>query len=144
MLYWPYGASPEFPDIPTGNGRTAIAGPVYHYNAANPRETKLPTWYDDKLFFADWSRDWIATLTFNPDGSAGKIDRFMPLGDFRHPQDIEMGPDGSLYILEWGRDFNYAGAGINPDSGLYRIDFVKGARSPVARATSNKDSGPRR
>ena len=53
-----------------------------------------------------------------------------------------MGPDGSLYILEWGRDFNYAGAGINPDSGLYRIDFVKGARSPVARATSDKDSGP--
>ena len=66
----------------------------------------------------------------------------MPNADFRHPQDIEMGPDGSLYVLEWGRDFNYAGSGINPDSGLYRIDYVKGSRTPVARATADKDSGP--
>ena len=43
-----------------------------------------------------------------------------------------MGADGSLYVLEWGRDFNYAGSGINPDSGLYRIDYAKGARTPVA------------
>jgi PKD repeat protein len=66
----------------------------------------------------------------------------MPNADFRHPQDIEMGADGSLYVLEWGRDFNYAGSGINPDSGLYRIDYAKGTRTPVARATSDKDSGP--
>ena len=66
----------------------------------------------------------------------------MPAGDFRHPQDMAMGKDGSLYMLEWGRDFNYAGSGINPDSGLYRIDYAKGTRTPVARATSDKDSGP--
>ena len=59
----------------------------------------------------------------------------MPNADFRHPQDIEMGPDGALYVLEWGRDFNYAGSGINPDSGLYRIDYAKGTRTPVAEAT---------
>ena len=55
-----------------------------------------------------------------------------------------MGADGSLYVLEWGRDFNYAGSGINPDSGLYRIDYAKGTRTPVARATADKDSGRRR
>ena len=52
-----------------------------------------------------------------------------------------MGPDGTLYVLEWGRDFNYAGSGINPDSGLYRIDYVKGSRTPVAKASADKDSG---
>ena len=66
----------------------------------------------------------------------------MPGGDWRHPQDIEMGPDGALYVLEWGRDFNYAGSGINPDSGLYRIEYAKGNRSPVAEASADKDSGP--
>src|SRR5688500_13472025 len=66
----------------------------------------------------------------------------MPNTDFRHPHDIEMGADGSLYVLEWGRDFNYAGSGVNPDSGLYRIDYAKGARTPVARATADKNSGP--
>ena len=94
------------------------------------------------MFFADWSRDWIATLELDEAGKPAAIQEFMPNADFRHPQDIEMGADGSLYVLEWGRDFNYAGSGINPDSGLYRIDYAKGTRTPVARATSDKDSGP--
>ena len=53
----------------------------------------------------------------------------MPSADWRHPQDMEMGQDGRLYVLEWGRNFNYAGSGINPDSGLYRIDYAKGTRT---------------
>ena len=146
LLWWPYTPYPAgfpFPGIPTGPGRTAIAGPTYHFDPANPSETKFPAFYDDKVFFADWSRDWIATMTLTPDGTTpAEIKRFMPYTDFRHVQDMEMGADGSLYILEWGRDFNFAGQGINPDSGLYRIDFVKGKRSPVARASANRDTGP--
>ena len=151
LLWWPYtphANAPGFPwdtpplQIPGGPGRTAIAGPTYHFDPANPSETKLPAWFDDKVFFADWSRDWIATLELNEEGRPQEIQEFMPNADFRHPQDIEMGADGSLYVLEWGRDFNYAGSGINPDSGLYRIDYAKGTRTPVARATANTDSGP--
>ena len=151
LLWWPYAPhanAPNFPfgtaplAIPEGPGRTAIAGPVYHFDPASASETKFPAWFDDKVFFADWSRDWIATLELNLDGSPKAITEFMPNADFRHPQDIEMGANGSLYILEWGRDFNYAGSGINPDSGLYRIDYAKGTRTPVARATADKDSGP--
>ena len=107
-------------------------------------DSKLPQYYDDKVFFADWSRDWIATLTLDAQGKPAEIREFMPNADFRHPQDIEMGPDGTLYVLEWGRDFNYAGSGINPDSGLYRIDYVKGSRTPVSKASVNQDSGRRR
>jgi cytochrome c len=151
LLWWPYqphANAPNFPwntpplAIPEGPGRTAIAGPIYHFNSANPNDTKFPVWFDDKVFFADWSRDWIATLELNVDGSPKAITEFMPNADFRHPQDIEMGANGSLYVLEWGRYFNYAGSGINPDSGLYRIDYAKGTRTPVARATADKDSGP--
>jgi cytochrome c len=151
LLWWPYtphSSAPNFPfdaarlNIPDGPGRTAIAGPVYHFDAENPSDTKFPRWFDDKVFFADWSRDWIATLELDAHGRPKGITEFMPQADFRHPQDIEMGADGSLYVLEWGRDFNYAGSGINPDSGLYRIDSVKGTRTPVARASADKDSGP--
>ena len=151
LLWWPYqphANAPNYPwdtpplAIPEGPGRTAIAGPVYHFDATNPATSKFPTWFDDKVFFADWSRDWISTLELDEAGKPKAIQEFMPNADFRHPQDIEMGADGSLYVLEWGRDFNYAGSGINPDSGLYRIDYAKGTRTPVARATSDKDSGP--
>ena len=151
LLWWPYtphANAPNFPwntpplQIPGGPGRTAIAGPIYHFNANNPDDSKFPAWFDDKVFFADWSRDWIATLELDAQGRPAEIVEFMPNADFRHPHDIEMGADGSLYVLEWGRDFNYAGSGINPDSGLYRIDYAKGTRTPVARATADKDSGP--
>jgi cytochrome c len=144
-LWWPYTPYPSdfaWPDIPTGPGRTAIAGPIYHFDADNPSETKFPEYYDDAVFFADWSRDWIALARLDENGMPADIERFMQNTEFRAPQDMEMGPDGSMYILEWGVDFNYAGENVNPDSGLYRIDYSKGRRTPVARATSDRDSGP--
>jgi cytochrome c len=145
LLYWPYTPYPSgfpFPDVPAGPGRTAIAGPIYHFQGSNPAENKFPAFYDDKVFFADWSRDWIATLTLDAQGRAAKVDRFMGNTRFRAPHDMAMGPDGSLYLLEWGEAFNFAGGGINRDSGLYRIDYAKGRRTPVARATADPSSGP--
>jgi len=145
LLYWPYTPYPTgfpFPDVPPGGGRTAIAGPIYHFQGGNPAENKFPAFYDDKVFFADWSRDWIATLTLDAEGRAAKVDRFMGNTRFRAPHDMAMGPDGSLYLLEWGEAFNFAGGGINRDSGLYRIDYAKGKRTPVARASASPTSGP--
>ena len=51
---------------------------------------------------------------------------------------MEFGPDGSLYVIDWGTGFN----GNNADSGIYRIDYVAGERRPIASATSDKDNGP--
>ena len=36
------------------------------------------------------------------------------------PMDLEFGPDGSLYVLDYGDGFFRA----NPDAGLYRIDYT--------------------
>ena len=52
--------------------------------------------------------------------------------------DIEFGPDGSLYVIEWGSGFG----GNNADSGIYRIDYVGAGRRPIAVATATPDSGP--
>ena len=79
LLWWPYqphANAPNFPwntpplAIPQGPGRTAIAGPIYHFDSANPSDTKFPAWFDDKVFFADWSRDWISTLELDDAGQA--------------------------------------------------------------------------
>jgi ABC-type nitrate/sulfonate/bicarbonate transport system permease component len=62
---------------------------------------------------------------------------FLPDGKFLKPMDMEFGPDGSLYLLEWGNNFS----GGNNDSGLYRIDYNHGGRSPVAKATATPTNG---
>jgi PKD repeat protein len=52
--------------------------------------------------------------------------------------DMEFGPDGSLYLLEYGDGFFQA----NPDAALSVIRYVKGTRSPVAKLSATPDNGP--
>ena len=101
LLWWPYTPHANalgFPwntpplAIPEGPGRTAIAGPIYHFDSANPSQTKFPAWFDDKVFFADWSRDWIATLELNEEGRPQEIQEFMPNADFRHRRTSRWAP----------------------------------------------------
>ena len=57
---------------------------------------------------------------------------------FKRPMDMEFGPDGALYVIEWGSGFN----GDNADSGVYRIDYIEGDGTPIAHATADTDHGP--
>ncbi len=54
------------------------------------------------------------------------------------PHALQFGPDGALYMIEWGSGFG----GNNADSGIYRIDYVEGNRAPVAQVTTDRTSGP--
>jgi PKD repeat protein len=60
------------------------------------------------------------------------------MNTFHRPHEMEFGPDGSLYVIDWGTGFN----GNNLDSGIYRIDYVKGARRPIAHAAATPEDGP--
>ena len=42
-----------------------------------------------------------------------------------------------MYVLDWGGGYGRD----NPTSGLYRIDYISGSRSPVARIDAEPDSG---
>ena len=53
---------------------------------------------------------------------------------------MEFGPDGSLYLLEYGDGFFRA----NPDAQLSVIRYVKGTRSPVAVLAATPDLRARR
>ena len=41
MIYWPYVASPEFPEMGEG-GRTACAGPVFHWQPEFEKTNGFP------------------------------------------------------------------------------------------------------
>ncbi len=76
-------------------------------------------------------------MILDDEGALEKISRFLPTESFLSPQDLKFGPDGALYTLEWGGGFGRD----NPNSGIYRIEYISGSRSPVAVATATPDNG---
>ncbi len=137
-IWYPYGESAEFPEITNGGGRTSMAGPVYQYDSLNTSENQLPEYYDKTLFIYEWSRNWIKEVKLDENGDLLKINDFVPHLSFLRPMDMEIGPDGAIYMLEWGTGFG----GGNTDSKLVRIDYISGSRSPVAIASATPSSGP--
>ncbi|MGV3686711.1 MAG: ThuA domain-containing protein [Daejeonella sp.] len=125
FIWYPYAASKEFPQLGTG-GRNAEAGPVY-YSELFPKETRYPDYFDGKLFMYDWIRGWVKLVTMKPNGDYDSMEPFMGSTSFIAPIDMEVGPDGRLYILEYGKGW----FSKNADAGLVRIDYVAGNRPPT-------------
>ncbi len=136
FIWYPYSTSTDFPQLGTG-GRNAMAGPVY-YPEIYPEDSRFPDYYEGKLFIYDWIRGWIKAVTMKENGDFDKMEPFMPSTKFNAMIDMEMGPDGKIYILEYGNGW----FSKNSDSGLSRIDFNGGNRAPVASTlTTDKSSG---
>ncbi len=135
MIYYPAGASAEFPEVGSG-GRTACAGPVYYHDAASQSETKFPAAYDRTLFAFEWSRNWIMAVHLDEDSNVERLEPFLPQLPFIRPIDLQFDAGGSLYGLEYGETW-----GVNADARLFRIDYVRGNRTPVAVAKAENSVG---
>ena len=136
FIYYPYDVSPDFPLMETG-GRNAMAGPVYYSDKYAGKPGAFPDYFDGKLIIYEWMRGWMRLVSMNPDGSIHDIEPFMDATTFNNPMDMEFGPDGKLYMLEYGTKwFNR-----NEDARLVRIDWNPGNRPPVASFTADKNSG---
>jgi glucose/arabinose dehydrogenase/PKD repeat protein len=136
-LWYPYDASLEFPELNGSGGRTAMGGPVYHFNPNVQNRTKLPSYFDQTLFIWEWSRDYIKEVKIDDDGSPLKLNPFLSSFQFNRPIDLKIGPDGMIYVIEWGTGFS----GGNADALVERIEYVGGNHPPVAIATATPDNG---
>lgn len=136
LIWYPYDVSPDFPMLGQG-GRNAMAGPVYHYEQYPYGDKRFPTYYDDKLFIYDWMRNWIKAVTLDDNGDLVRIEPFLDSVKFSHIIDMEMGPNGEIYLLEYGNDWFAA----NPDAQLVRIDYSEGNRAPVAQMAADQTVG---
>ncbi|MDP9042283.1 MAG: PQQ-dependent sugar dehydrogenase, partial [Bacteroidota bacterium] len=128
FIWYPYGESKDFPQVGTG-GRTAMAGPVY-YTDGYPEQTRYPDYFNGKLYIYEWIRGWIKVVTMLPNGDFDKMEPFMQHTRFNAPIDMETGPDGRIYILEYGNGWYEK----NPDAGLSVIDFNSGNRAPEIKS----------
>lgn len=135
FIWYPYDRSDEFPLVGEG-GRTAMAGPVYR-SAAFDSDVKLPSYYDGKLIHYEWIRGWMRATTMNQAGDYVAMEPFLDHLEFDHPMDVEVGPDGALYILEYGTLW----FAPNPGARLSRIVFHADNRPPEAQVTATPAVG---
>ncbi|GLY95302.1 PQQ-dependent sugar dehydrogenase [Actinoplanes sp. NBRC 103695] len=123
------GSPPEF----GGGSESPMGGPVYRYDASNTSPVKFPQALDGKYFAGEYGRQWIKAITVNGDGTPGLIEGFPWTGT--QVMDMAFGPDGALYVLDYGTGGNNAA--------LWRVEYIGGGnRAPVAKAAADKTSGP--
>ena len=135
FIWYRTRGTPEF-SILRGGGRTACAGPVFHYNSKLKSETKLPKHFDNCLFIYEWTRNWVFTARLDKNEELVDLEPFMPDHSFIRPIDMEFGPDGALYLIEYGTTW-----GKNENAKLVRIDYIRGNRPPVAKISADQTAG---
>ncbi len=135
FIWYPYVASKKFPELGEG-GRTAMAGPVYHYDESLKSDIKFPAYFDKALFIYDWMRGWIKVVRMDENGNLEKIESFMPSTRFVSPVDMTFGPDGALYVIEFGTTW-----GNNPDARLIKLEYIPGNRPPHVEISADQTIG---
>ncbi len=124
-VYYPYVDTGQFPQVGTG-GRNAMAGPAYYadmYSGTNA----IPDYYDGKVIIYEWMRGWMMAVSLFKDGTFNKMEPFAPDIKVNNLIDMELGPDGRVYLLEYGSGW----FSKNDDSGLSYIEYNGGNRPPV-------------
>lgn len=136
FIWYPYAKSDEFPMVKEG-GRNAMAGPVYYSDEFRGVETAFPGYFDGKLLIYDWMRNWMFLVSMDKSGAIMDIEPFMPNTRFNNIMDLAYGPDGKLYMLEYGTQWFKQ----NFDARLIRIDYNGGNRPPVVSFAADKYNG---
>ncbi|WP_030664150.1 PQQ-dependent sugar dehydrogenase [Streptomyces rimosus] len=125
------GSVPEF-----GTGsESPMAGPVYRYDEGSTSSVKFPKEYDGNFFAGEFGRRWIKRIEQGNDGTVQKINDFPWTGT--QVMDMEFGPDGALYVLDYGTGYFYGDA----NSALYRIEYAKDGLTPIAEASADRTDG---
>jgi glucose/arabinose dehydrogenase len=151
-VFYDYNYSAEFPLVASG-ARSHMAGPVYR--SSGKGALALPESFQGKLLHWDWMRGIMFATPVNEDGtldvagltpwavaapntfvSAGGA---VPVGGPAAPMDMVPGPDGALYVAEYGSGFYN-----NTNSAVTRVSCFRCTPSAADYAGSpavDKDAG---
>jgi cytochrome c len=131
-----------------GTGIGPMGGPAYQFDNGNPSVFKWPRYYNGQPLFYEWTRDYVKEFRLNrPNGTSLADIRQVPIpprfpGDpdnpVDNPMDLEFGPDGALYVLDYGDGF----FSENPDAKLSKINFVRGNYSPIVKVAAEGQPDP--
>lgn len=93
------------------------AGPVYHFQDSFPAGA-MPAAMDNCLITYDWNNGRMQLTLLDDEENMVWKKNWLGSKKFIHPSDIELGPDGAVYVLEYGSKW-YDGT----DGKLKRITY---------------------
>jgi cytochrome c len=152
-VWYSYTQSAEFPELgstPPG-GIGPMAGPAYGFDPTKASPPAWPSYFDGVPLFYEWTRDFIKEFRLDAAGNLAEIrpatgSLLETVGPANGDQetldngmDIEFGPEGALYTLEYGDGF----FSENPDAQLARIDYIGpgGNHAPDVQVSANPTQG---
>ena len=135
FIFYPYSDSKEFPEVKKG-GRTACAGPVFHYRPEFEKTGGFPKEFDHCLLFWDWNRTFIKWARLDQNDNLSAIEEFPLPVKIKRPSDALFAPDGTLWFIDYGATW-----GDNKDARLIHIKYRHGNLDPVAHFKSSHPYG---
>ncbi len=166
IWYSPQGGGPDFPrnadGVPSyelsqqklllpwlkGGGQAAMDGPVYRHDPDSASKDAWPAYWDGKWFVGDFydGEQPRHAVVMDPRTAGGgglpahaeSLDKIIPVGadGIRNLMGWTFGPDGALYVLDYGRGFFTS----DPKSALWRITYKGGEPTPLPQQLARKAS----
>src|SRR5690606_29313948 len=127
MIWYGKGNSAQFPLVGNG-GASVMAGPIFNSSDYQQAPYKLSDYYDGKLLIYEWIRGWILAVSLDEDGNYLRMEPFLDHLKFDAPVDVQIAPDGSIYVLEYGTNW----FSKNTNARIVRIRYKEGNRDPNA------------
>ena len=136
FIYYPYSTSEEFPLVGS-SGRSATGGPVFHKSDFKEGAHTFPAYFENKWLITEFMRGWIMSITMDENGDYKSMERLFPGENFSSAIDMKFGPDGSLYVLEYGSAW-FRG---NQNAQIKRISYNAGNRKPNVKISADHIAG---
>jgi cytochrome c len=135
LVAYPYRVSEEWPILGSA-ARSAVGGPIFRRADFAPNAPRVfPDYFEGKWLVTDYVRNWIMLISMNEERTkVTSIERFLAPEQLSHkqPLDMDFGPSGDLYMVEYGS----GGQGR-----LSRIEYNAGNRAPLALAAAEPATG---
>ncbi|HLP40682.1 MAG TPA: PQQ-dependent sugar dehydrogenase [Fibrobacteria bacterium] len=97
----------------------AITGPIYHYDGRLTAPYRLPPHFNKKWIITDFNNGTVRVTTPSEDGKSLTSDiEFWGQRFLSRPLDMELGPEGALYVLDYDGWFS---AGTM--TGISRVEY---------------------
>lgn len=117
---------PAQPAIHPYGHAAAVTGPIYYYDGRLPSKTKLPPHFNKKWLFSDFNAGYVDVSTVDDQGkSLTSTGRFWAPGFVSNPLDMQIGPDGNLYIIEYSGWFN-----ATANTRIARVEYTGTCTAP--------------